>query len=341
MITEVCTARMKTIVFPLVCVISLVHSFSIQERKGNLMPTISTQLGSSFVTDNISEKGNRHEVMWTLDLDWILQDAVPHYTVVPGSNIQQRVTFWNQLKHAIPEFKGRSDEELEHRYRSLNTPNIKQSLMCGPAPPILTDWWVDDSKNMMGGLSSNGSTIWFYTKGGGRLGTEHNNQFSRNRKVSIHAPGGFVEASDGLIYELGPNMLSSTAATPESGIVESQMLVDTHARKMVLLGITVSSVLSAILAFSVGQQMALYASTTASHHTSNTVTIVARERSSPSRKAGPEVSIQEQRARQELKILREKRAMATLQEKVQRDEVKLSELQKEETRQEGAELGFY
>ena len=87
--------------------------------------------------------------------------------------------------------------------------------------------------------------------------------------------------------------------------------------------------------------MALYTSPAASHHTSNTVTVVARERSSPSQKAGMEVSIQEQRARQELKILREKRVMATLQEKIQRDQVNLSELQKEETRQEGAELGFY
>eukprot|EP00585_Thalassiosira_rotula_P013103 CAMPEP_0196130942 /NCGR_PEP_ID=MMETSP0910-20130528/1134_1 /TAXON_ID=49265 /ORGANISM="Thalassiosira rotula, Strain GSO102" /LENGTH=331 /DNA_ID=CAMNT_0041390331 /DNA_START=110 /DNA_END=1105 /DNA_ORIENTATION=- len=331
---------MKTNVFPLVYVISLVHSFSIQERKGILMPTISTQLESSSVTDGVREKESQHE-NWTLDLDWILQDTVPHYTVVPGSNIQQRVTFWNQLKHAIPEFKSRSDEELEHRYRFLNTPNTKQYLMCGPAPPILTDWWVDDSKNLMGGLSQNGSTIWFYTKGGGRLGTEHKDHISRNRKVLIHAPGGFAEASDGSIYELGPTMISPTAATPAPGIDESHLLVDTHARKMVLLGITLSSILSAILAFLVGQQMPLHTSTTASRHISNTATIVAREGSSPSRKAGPEVSIQEQRARQELKILREKRVMATLQEKVQQDEVKLSELQKEETRQEGAELGFY
>ena len=273
---------------------------------------------------------------WSLDKDWILQDAVPRYTVVSGSNSQHQVTFWNQLKHATSEFKGRGDYELEQRFRTLHQ---NANLICGPAPPTLTNWWLDDTKHMMGGTVSNGSMIWFYIQSGGRLDNTHQMEV-------LFAPGGFVEAKDGLVYELGP-----TSAPPnklesiEQATVElsPQFLIDSaqHARKMLLTAITVSSVLSATLAYGIGQQMPSFSPSPLTPQDSHTLTVNVRTQSSQSPAVRPKVSIQEQRARQELKLIREQRAKSYIEQEIQKDEEKLSVLQKEETIQEGKALGFY
>ena len=53
-----------------------------------------------------------------------------------------------------------------------------------------------------------------------------------------------------------------------------------------------------------------------------------------------ELTISEKRARAELKVGRDKRSMVLMQERLQKDEVQLKELQKEENRLEAAEWGF-
>jgi len=307
--------------FFLAYIIVTVNSFSIH-------PSKSVQLQSSTSTTNEAQ-----EIKWSLEQDWILQDTVPRYTVV--SRNERRTTFWNQLKHDTPAFEGFTEFDLEKRYQTLFH-NNNQLFCAGPSPVVLSDWWFHEAKNRIGGIiPSNNSMIWFQLFRGGKL--EHLHQHVEFNMLPT--PGGFVEAQDGLIYELGP-------AQPVNRLPDTRLL-NQNVRKIVLLVITLSSVMSGTLAFMIGQQMTPNSSTVLQNHPKPTKFFLQSTSS-------PDSSIAEQRALQELKLLREKRVFTSavndgddysrqkeLLERIHRDEETLSKLQKEETRQEGEALGFY
>lgn len=356
---------MKTILLAsvILCWAFLSHSFLFNQRITPVARTKSfTKLPSSAIrtilidtdTNEDSVEIKSENKKWTMEQDWVLQDSVPKYTVLSNCHLSQErrwVTFWGQLKQGAPELKGRSDHEMEERYKELleqtKGKDDNKSIQCGPAPPLVNDWWVQDDKNRMGGtITRYGRPIWFTVHSGGTLDNTLESNQSMNRSF---VPGGFVKTFDGSIYELG-------VPIPPFKANKSRAELNVHVRKLILMGITISSILSASIAFEIGHQMTPYdTNLSKSQHTLN----IAEQRqvksaiSSTSSSTRNEVSIEEQRAVQELKVLREKRYLTYLEDKIEVDEVKvlkdqiqedekkLSLLQREETRQEGAKLGFY
>jgi hypothetical protein len=338
--------------------------------------------------DNSKKVKSASTRCWSMEMDWTLQDAVPQFTVLSK---EHTATFWHSFQAAHSEFKQFSESELEKRYMYLLNTHSEQdheqtttnALLppCGSSPHLLSEWWILEEKNIIGGILSNGSTTWFPISRGGTLQHQSNNsptidiaKFSLNL---LAIPGGYVIARDGIIYEMGhasksmsdieeikaqpsqhvPTHLATTSTTMNV-VYTTQEQHDKHTRKVILKGIVGSAVLSGVLAFAIGTQFAAslvaapisaapscpYASSTASH-----ISLL-----SPSSTATSHVSLRsdstitEQRIVQELRVVREKNAVQTLQkaeqtlqDRMKQDEKVLWQLQREETRQEGAALGFY
>jgi hypothetical protein len=322
---------------------------------------------------------------WSMEMDWTLQDAVPQFTVLSK---EHTATFWHSFQAAHSEFKQFSESELEERYMYLLNTHSEQDQEqttnnalppCGSSPHLLSEWWILEEKNIMGGILSNGSSTWFPISRGGTLQHQSNNSpiDITNFPNMLAIPGGYVVAKDGIIYEMGhasksmsdikevkaqpsqhvPTHLATTSTTMNV-VYTTQEQHDKHTRKVILKGIVGSAVLSGVLAFAIGTQFAAslvavpissapscpYASSTASH-----ISLL-----SPSTCTGhlslrsDSTTITEQRIIQELRVVREKNAVQTLQkaeqtlqDRMKQDEKVLFQLQREETMQEGAALGFY
>lgn len=343
-------------------------AFAVRDRASTPSFALSLQYKSTAASTFESERGD--ENWWSLETDWILEDAVPRYTVTASGGEddgrRRRATFWGQLKDATSAFENVSEQLLEERFRELHRADAH--LHCGPAPPTLVDWWVDDAKRLMGGKdAANGASVWFYVQGGGRVLGDG----SPTPRELRYAPGAWVEAKDGgPIYELGPAAAAPVAATAPASLASParqnrnfKMLEEFYgrgpdraaaegapflrARQLILVAIVGSSVLSASLAFGIGQGIGRQVP---SSLPPEAVTMNVRVMSSSCTRdtasstsasaPRPEPSIQERRARQELRLIREKKTQQYLEDAIQRDEAKLWDLQREETRQEGAALGF-
>ena len=313
-----------------------------------------------------------------MEMDWTLQDAVPQFTILSK---EHTATFWHSFQAAHSEFKQFSESELEERYMYLLNNNSEQDEQttnnalppCGSSPHLLSEWWILEEKNIMGGILSNGSTTWFPISRGGTLQHQSNNSppidIAKFPNLLLAIPGGYVVARDGIIYEMGHASKSMSDIkeikaqpsqhAPTLMIAHTTQERDKHTRKVILGGIVGSAVLSGVLAFAIGTQFAAslvaapisaapscpYASSTASH-----ISLL-----SPSSTATSHISLRsdsttitEQRIVQELRVVREKNAVQTLQkaeqtlqDRMKQDEKVLFQLQREETMQEGAALGFY
>jgi len=283
---------------------------------------------------------NQGDKVWTTKHEWLLQDAVPRYTIANGKHT---ATLWAQLQQETPEFQSFTLEQLEKRQRALEKLS-RTSFKSGPSAEVLNNWFVENNTILRGTVSGCSGSIWMIIHRGGNLGLG-----ASSSNPELYSAGGYIEASDHKIYELG-----NAAVNRQTTIVQEDQLqiklehAAKETRKSILLAITLSSVLSGILAFNIGEQMASYSQSIA--HSKTTQVIIIKKPSSlepctrtleersftQSRTiSNPEISISEQRARQELRVLREKRANENLQDRIQQDEQKLSELQREETRLEG------
>ena len=163
---------------------------------------------------------------WDLREDWALQDSVPRYTVGAES-----ATFWTQLRHSTPELEGRSEAELEARYKEWYSESEDLLLVeCGPSPILLSDWRVTTAAKlpspgktstptttMMSGSLPNGSQIWFPLKCAGTLGDDSLGCASTieaaitqdtlddcfiSASMTMHTSS-YAESTGGVVYELG------------------------------------------------------------------------------------------------------------------------------------------
>ncbi len=365
---------------------------------------------------------------WSLEEDWALQDQVPHYTIQSTTNRRsdaEVVTFWTQLKHSTPELCTRSEKELEERYQIIceeikdtrekvgaNTNanrNAKEIHECGPSPPLLSNWWIENKNGndrhsddfhsplatlIMGGTLDNGSKIWFPLQCAGNLAGDPfmgDDFFTISTTTSfsnyVSIPG-YAEASGGRIYELGsphPNMMARTMMKNEetmhqynipfhdrvdvepmtqkqlsnldhNGSIKTIVTIGNDAKAWVL-GIIAASAFSAFVAFGVGAgqtagKILSSSSITTAHPappppSTTIVRVVKSVDSNPTIvTAGAtttevsQLSIEGQRARQELKVEREKTGLIRLQDKIKMDEAKLDDLRKEESRQDASKYGF-
>jgi len=105
--------------------------------------------------------------------------------------------------------------------------------------------------------------------------------------------------------------------------------------------ILATSTLSACVALGyVGGQPSSSSSSVVHDREANIVATNQNKPSSSSSSSKIQLTVNEQRARAELKVGRDKRSLVLMQERLKEDELKLKELQKEESRLEAAEWGF-
>ena len=108
--------------------------------------------------------------------------------------------------------------------------------------------------------------------------------------------------------------------------------------------ILATSTLSACVALGyVGGQLSTTSSSVNDNRRGNIVAAATTTNNKPSSSSSSskiQLTVNEQRARAELKVGRDKRSLVLMQERLEVDELKLKELQKEESRLEAAEWGF-
>ncbi|OEU23543.1 hypothetical protein FRACYDRAFT_233717 [Fragilariopsis cylindrus CCMP1102] len=348
------------------------------ESKASPTEAIQSDDESFHETKNDSKKiKSASSSCWSMEMDWTLQDAVPQFTILSK---EHTATFWHSFQVAHSEFKQFSESELEERYMYLLNKHSEQEQTtnalppCGSSPHLLSEWWILEEKNIMGGILPNGSTTWFPISRGGTLQHQSNNSPTIDTannlpNLLLAIPGGYVVARDGIIYEMGhasKSMISDNIKemkAPPSQNAPTLMIAhttqeqhDKHTRKVILTGIVGSAVLSGVLAFAIGTQFAAslvatpnsapscpYASSTASH-----ISLLSPSSATSHLSLRSDSTITEQRIIQELRVVREKNAVQTLQkaeqtlqDRIKQDEKVLFQLQREETMQEGAALGFY
>lgn len=286
-----------------------------------------------------------HELLgpWTPRHDWLLSDIVPRYTV---KNEKHIATSWGQIR-SKPAFRDFSEDELKGRHDALVEGSSARERS-GENLPVVHDWWVERGNVVRGTVD--GRSVWFTARKGGAF------EEAASPERDIFSANGFVEASDDSIYELGVSVGRGTKedAAESSAPFEAALgAVAKESRRSILVAILASSLVSGGLAFNIGEAMGSYSQMIAARSpTVSSATIVVRPAAQSvapqpldaNREQSEEVtmlSISEQRARQELRVIREKKAMAIIDERLKVDEQKLSELQREETRMEGERLGFY
>jgi len=310
---------------------------------------------------------------WELMEDWSLQDKVPDFTVTSSTG---RATFWSQLKHTVPELSSRTEQELNDRYNELKLEPPKQPLSSngkettttvgtpfidsGESPEVLSDWWMDIAQKkssaimMMYGRLPNGSNVWFPLQSAGTVGSGNTNNNEREGFSWLVEDGDYVkyvESSAGCIYELGTPKTGSMETlfesdnnqeTNKNGMALGELSASTTSMGMAFSAAALSSLLSAALAFNVGQASLPPPQPTAPVQSSAIVPRSSSQAITPAivgsgmkyerilQKDGSvkvvEMSIGEQRASQELKLYRGERRLTNLQEKLASDEIALKEL---------------
>lgn len=174
----------------------------------------------------------------------------------------------------------------------------------------------------------------------------------------------FAEAVGGNIYELG---VPRRSADIRQEVIEGRQQYDRNGNPIVpwlssrsgsIFSIVTASILSALIAFG-SDPLHQFQPSSASAVGNNPTTIVIQPASTSASTISPpkamtttsplvsagstdvnEMSIGAQRARQELRVERDKITIKRIQDKLKLDEKKLQELQKEENRLESAKFGF-
>ena len=226
---------------------------------------------------------------------------------------------------------------------------------------------------MVGGALMNGRKIWFPLNYAGKLyGISNHDGDDDDRKYETPSFD-YAEAIGGSIYELGTqrkitskqggtqlNVISDKIA-PSPSVVQPWSL----SKYGSIFAAVISSIaVSALVVFSLFLDPPLIhhqissSSQDVNGNSIPTGVVVNDQRSQlplPSSSSSPsstaissagasteanELSISGQRARQELRIERDRKTIARIQEKLKFDETKLQELQKEETREQAIEYGF-
>jgi len=389
-------SKLLFVIFGIASLLDISHSFSftrILSQKASATIHVDKVRNETplYLSSEVAQGGSLESDFggdgWMLKEDWALLDSVPGFTVQSSyhglEGVRQLKTFWTQLKHSTPELSSRTEVELEGRYQklSLDKKSGRQDFIgCGPSPPLLSDWWVNDNGGngenalddisplpsgaiMMSGILTSGSKIWFPLQ---RVGTLSDNtacyeipMVSPLTISSVNPPNGlwnYAEANGGCIYELGSRKVLRNRVGSLN--MESKRNVDirswaSHAangKKWMsslnnnMLLIAGLFLVSAGISFSAGQQYAP-ASSSSPASSGQVAAIVIRTRdisTTPVRTTNSyaELSIVEMRARQEVRVNTEKRAMARIQDRLKGDEAKLTELQNEEARQEASSWGF-
>jgi len=367
-------------------------------RRRSSLLSLSSSLSSSSDEDENAEE-QRTENEWTLEEDWALLDAVPKYTVVADDNGVAR-TFWSQLSASTPVLSGRKrrrtpadcyrrcrklcgdgDGRADDRTNRKNSEKKKKAtIKYGPSPPVLHNWQMaghngdDDidigNSNFLVGQTDDGRTVWFRYRCIGRFEDDpfvdlfksaRRNTASSVRTVPLNAPGGYVEAVGGGIYELGlPNPSSSASAMSSSSEPAAREENGNGNRGNWLLSptsLSVGATMTAFLAFvasafisaSIGYGAGLlfvsddHSSTSlksSSPVSTPTTTLVQQQQVPTTATAAVSAStaivpyskydapsLQEQKSRLEYRVLREQRLILKIFDQMERDETQLRNLQ--------------
>ena len=241
-------------------------------------------------------------------------------------------------------------------------------IQCGKSPELLTEWWTEKHSHaddhgagamMMGGELLNGSRIWFPLSQAGTLQGNQLRSFD-DWHGDDHEQWNYAEAMGGHIYELcmprqhHTTKKNMTRKSIGSSAINSEIVPWLSSRNGSIFAIFTASILSAAIAFS-GDPLRQATGTSAAQVTPPPVTIIVQSSrlplSSPPNMVRTtsstngatditEMSLSAQRARQELKVEREKMTVQHVQDRLKIDELKLKDLINEENKQEAIEYGF-
>ena len=240
----------------------------------------------------------------------------------------------------------------------------KMMTPCGKSPELLTKWWIenrsytDDHRygNMMvGGILLNGSRIWFPLSKAGTLNGNRLYHLDYLQK-DTYEEWNYAESIGGQIYELGIRCKvhaseKNFAVTSMSSTAHKDIVPWLSSRTQSISAIFVASILSALVAFSTDPlNRSSLLTTSQATQTPIVVNVQSSRQSSLLPLTAPsstqmasdvtELSISAQRARQELKVERDKMTVERVQDRLKMDELKLKELIKEENKQEAIKYGF-
>jgi hypothetical protein len=295
---------------------------------------------------------------WTLEHDWALLDQVPKFTVGGESSGNNQRTFWAQLSAATPLLSCRNEMELFQRCQEL-----EEEIPCGPSPPLLQHWSVS-SEGRVTGQTEDGRTIWLQSHVIGRLAGDplaDSSSLGAGGGVCNLLPGGYVEAVGGRVYELGQPRRQTYSPTTQTVLAlsnthddESSSVDNYSISKSGLLGwwmpatsatvaaVLVYSLLSACIGYGAGLSII---ADEGHYHQHSAMTSTATTTSSmvyvPNKSSATEqtqISVSEQRAKLEARVLREQRMVQTIHKSLERDQINLQGLRQQEQDQQQQQL---
>jgi len=280
---------------------------------------------------------------WLPSEDWALIDTIPSYTVGQGNFA---ATFWQVLVLSSPALSARSAVECETRMQELSA-EVGQGVApsramppFGPQPAVLEDWAKLPDGRYTGRLAGQSSYIWLSAALEGRLAGD----------PRIDGEPSFIESVTGTVYELSRTKgaaVSSTLATnlpsAERASQEEQFQFSFSQPSAVL---AVCAMLSGCLGFGMGTQLATPLPPPPPPAAITKVIIapgangplavtkaVKTEQSAQQQRQPTQMTIGEQRARQELRVERDKAKLRMLELKLREDEEGLAEFKRVEAEQ--------
>jgi hypothetical protein len=190
---------------------------------------------------------------------------------------------------------------------------------------MLHDWWVhvDEQVVGMGGTLDEGRSVWFPVRSLGHFDGHALDAFGIPPPClsSAAIPGGYAEAIGGAMYELG------RPRVPREGILTtgtSDSFVATTFRQTAtatLAALAAISLLSVAVGFGAGLALSTDRHPAMVQGTSQVYPTRSEMRARTSQ------SLSEIRARQEVRVLQEKRILRTIEGRLEGDEARLVELQ--------------
>lgn len=300
---------------------------------------------------------------WTMEQDWALIDQVPKFTVIgdgdgDGNTNNHIRTFWAQLAACTPRLSDKTPNQLLERCQELERSSLSLSssssktnhdattsthppppprklLVFGPSPPQLQNWMIDldnrDGKAV--GQTQDGRTIWFRYHSIGRLEGDPFSDISSSSVMSL-VPGGYLEAVGGRIYELGePRQQSSISSISSIGNHNHNKKDDIRQEEKLdwwmpsatatMSALLASTVLSACIGYGAGLSIIVDGSSSISSPSFSTDSITSTKTTTRSS------SLEEQRARTEYRIYKNKELLQTLWDRLEEDQQQLLELRQQ------------
>ena len=143
--------------------------------------------------------------LWRDEEDWAIIDSAPDFTVGEGT---KSVTFWTALAASSVDLCQRSASECEQRAVELDAQQRNATLSVGPEPRVLEDWTkLADGRitGRLGGRIGEPRWVWLTVAMEGRLPSDP------------RAGAGYVEAVGGAVYELGAPAREQRLAATSAG----------------------------------------------------------------------------------------------------------------------------